>query len=289
MNSQLRKIFLDICQGYTEAQFKDKPIFFKHLGDREQILIDEHQQEWNARLLKLGAASRQDKLAAANKEKTWTTPQEASFNAKQKELTKWLSNKPKFRSIQQIDGFFEVAEEYRKEIIEMAGPRNQALTGCAEDTAAFEAYNHEIGLSCFADKGLSVPFFECYDDIEDSDALKLHELYYQKLSFIRNDGFKELKRLCCQDFFYNKFWITDNSFYFLNKPLWSLSQLQMYLLSFGKRYVEVLKYCNKAPERFYDEPEKLECYALMVQDKGEDDEETSGQMQANIRNARGGK
>lgn len=286
MKSDLRKLSLDICEGFSEVKFQKKTLYFKHLGENEQIKLDEYENAWKNKILKLGAPTRDQKLKIADIEKIWTSDQEQVFQRQQKEFLRFYNNKPKFNSIRHIDGFFDTVEDMKRELIVLGMPRNQAIGNCAEENAAFETYNQEIYESCFADKELTIPFFEDYDDIEEKEALELHSLYYEKISSLKTDGFKKIKQICCQEFFYNKFWITDNAFFFLNKPLWKLTILQSYLLSLGKRYTEVLKYCQNAPERYYDEPDKLECYALMVQSHGEDSGDSSRDMINQVKKAR---
>ncbi len=286
MKSQQKKIFLDICGGFTHTKFQGRDLYLKHLGEREQIRLDDHEAEWKERILKIGVPTREQKLKLANLEGSWTTEQENQFQRKQKEFLRYFNKKPKFRSIEQIDGFFESIEEMKGELIIFGLPRTQAIGTCAEDNASFEAYNQEIYESCFADPDLTVPFFEDYDYLEEKTALELHNLYFDKIAILRIDSLKMIKQICCQDFFYNKFCISDNSFFFLNKPLWTLTTLQTYLISLGRRYSEVLKYCQNAPDRFYDEPDKLECYAVMIQERGQDDGDSGSDMLNQVKKAR---
>jgi len=287
---QLRRIFLEICAGYSEAKLQGRTIYFKHLGDAEQADLDEFEENWRARIVGLKTPTKDEKIKLAHKEGTWTEKQETAYNRKIKDLQMFQSIKKNWSSVKQIDDYFEDLRVMRAEIIVDSMPRTQAIGLCAEENASFNTYSQEINLASFADKDLTIPFFTDYDYIDDATAAALHNAYYDKVSFLRSDGFKLIKQISCQDFFSNKFWLSENAFYFLNKPLWSLSQLQTFLLSFGKRYVEVLRYCHGAPEHFYEEPEKLECYAQMVQEKGEPkNEDTGADMLAQVNKARNGR
>ena len=174
-------------------------------------------------------------------------------------------------------------DDYSKQVNE----RSKILGNCAEDMAAFDCYSKEIEMACFSDKELTIPFFEDFDYLSDADMATLHILYYDSVSFLYSDNAKLIKQITCSDFFASKFWLADNGGAFLGKPIWLLTNLQSLLLSYGRRYSEVLKHCGGAPEHFFEEPEKLECYAIMAQTQGADDEETSGNMHNQIRKARG--
>lgn len=270
MNSTLRKKLVEICEGRTKSKLAGRTIYFKHLSEYDQIALEETEEKWRAEMIDLGMPSRETRLAEANTAGTWTDSQEDNLNATQKEFNRFFEHKPKFRDVEHIDSWFDTVEVMKGEIEELLRERSAALGQNAEEDAQFEAYNQEIRTAAFADPEFKIPFFDDYDDLDGKTLNDLHVLYYTEISSLRIDGFKTIKKICCQSFFTSKFAICENPFYFLYKPVWQLTHFQAYLIALGSRFLEVMRNCANAPEDYFDEPDKLECYALMVQQKGDD-------------------
>lgn len=161
------------------------------------------------------------------------------------------------------------------DIVVASIPRSQLIGDCAEDLAGAATNLEEISLSSFADRGFTIPFFDDLDDLDSREINEIQNLYSREVSSMQGGGMKTIKRIVVQEFFSHRFWIAADPANFLMLPLWNLSHLQTYLLSYGKRFTEVLKYCSGAPEHFYEEPEKLEFYAIMIQDGKSGDNKSS--------------
>lgn len=263
---KLRRIFLEICQGFSKTKFQKRDIYFKHLDEIAQNQVDEYEEAWKTRLINLGTRTAAQALAEAYKEKRWTAEQENEFNSISESYRRFCRKLPeRFLSVDHIDQHFELREEMRKEIVVAQIPRFAAIGGNAEDSAYHAAKLEEIRLCSFADPEFKVPFFFDFDYLSYQESSELQALYYNQITSIQSDNVKEIKRIAAQHFFCYKFSISENPADFFRKPLWELTQFQTLLLCFGRKFVQYLPYCADAPDHFYEEPDKLEYYSLMVQ------------------------
>jgi hypothetical protein len=246
---KLRRNFLEICQGFCKTKFQGRDIYFRHVGETIQGQIDEYEEAWKTRLIKLGTRTASQALEEAYKEKRWTQEEENQFNSVSESYRFFCRKLPeKFFNVQSIDQYFDVREEMRKEVILAQIPRIEAIGGHAEDSAYRAAHLEEIRLSSFADPEFKIPFFADFDYLSYSDSSALQTLYYNNVTSIQSDNVKEIKRIAAQHFFCYKFSISENPADFFRKPLWELTQFQTLLLCFGRKFVQHLPYCADAPK-----------------------------------------
>lgn len=265
--SLLRKQFLDICQGFSKASFQGRDIYFRHVNDVLQVDLDEYEEIWRKKAIKLGTLTEDAALARAIKNKKWSKKQETNLIRQREEYDLFCHN-AKFRSIKEIDGHFDERERFKKEILTLNIPRFEALGLYVEKSAAEAVYREEIRFCAFADAEFQIPFFSDFKYLDYLTLCNLESLYLNTVAILKMDSLKQIKRISCQDFFAHKFFISENPADFFQAPLWGLSQLQTFLLCYGKKFSDILPHCSGAPERFYEEPDKLECYAKMMQEKG---------------------
>lgn len=264
---KLRQTCLEICKGFTQDKFQGRTIYFKHVGEEVDCLLNQYENDWRTRILKIGHPSFEQALAAAYRDGKWDKERERKYLDAVEAYKILLRKSPKvFASVGMIDAHFETRALMQQDIIAAKIPRNHAIGDNAEDNALQATQLEEIRLCSFSDSNFTIPFFEDFDYLSHKDSAELQNLYYNKVSFIHLDSMKEVKRIVCRYYFSDKMALTESPADFFRVPLWKLTHFQTYLLRFGQKFGQHLPYCHDAPPHFYDEPDKLEYYSLMVQE-----------------------
>ena len=98
-----RKIFRDICRGYSEINFQNSPVYVKHISTQEQVDLDEVYQNELDRLIKKGLPSNKDRLDTIIKEGLWSNEDEIWISSQKDYILRMEESKKNIILKSQID------------------------------------------------------------------------------------------------------------------------------------------------------------------------------------------
>lgn len=72
MSRVLRQAFLDVCNGYSVADYKGKKIYIKHLSHKEHLMLDDLQDSFKKDAIDSGIPSEKEKINYLVSEGLWS-------------------------------------------------------------------------------------------------------------------------------------------------------------------------------------------------------------------------
>jgi hypothetical protein len=260
-DSHLRRIYRDVCRGYSESQYTGRPVYIKHLTVFDQTDIDLLREKAFDAVRARGVKTEVEKLKWLGDKGLWTRKDEGDLAAQ----TAYVENLEKTKSrlaiksqIVQVDGQLS---EARNKLAILTDRRTRSLGLTAEHVAEQKVQYEHIRLAFCSDVGLSIPRFVPSDiaAISDEDA---DRLLYDYITCITQFSPDNLRRIAIAPWFTNQFGLCgDRLETFYGRPIAVLTIYQANLLHYGQYFRSILTQ-NDLPKDILGNPDKIEDYML---------------------------
>lgn len=255
MGNNLRKVFADICRGYSVAKWNG-PVYLKHLSHFEQVDLDSCYDNYFAIARKRKLQTKAEKLEWLEKKKLWARKNEGELST-QKAYVDNLEKTLKLLFLKsQMDAHKETLNTEKKKLSAMIAEKESLLGLTCEKYAEQKMFNNYILLSFYKDSELKNRLFtdKEFDNLEEDEMDELFRVYVDI-----SNGFSEqnLKKIAVSSFFTAYFGICENVQEFFNKAVCDLSFNQLNLLYYA-RYFKTIIQNNKLPDDIRENPEKIE-------------------------------
>jgi hypothetical protein len=258
LESQLKKIFSDICRGYSIKSWQDEKIFIKHLNHHDQVDIDDFYQNAFDAALARKIRTEEQQLKWLKDKKLWSDKDESSLSMQKVYIENLEKTKSKLIFKAQIDQVGKDLDTAKQKYYEDLNRKNELVGLTAERVADQKMQYEYLRLSCFKDAELKKYMFtrRQMENLSDEEAYNLMDLY---MDVIIGFGPKNLKQIALAPYFTNSFYLCgDNHFGFFNKAMCDLTMYQSNLLSYGIYYKNILTTTENIPSDVKDDPDKLE-------------------------------
>lgn len=257
--SNLRRVFSEICRGYSVAEWRGKPVYIKHLTHFDQVDIDVFHEKALAIAIKKGIFTRETKLKWLSEQGLWTTKNEREVTI-QSDYVKTLGTtlKSLFAEVQ-IRAHKETTEREKDKLAKMIQVREDLVDLTAETVADRKVQFRYILHAFYAEETLTKRLFteRDMDRWDENDSYGLLDLYVNRVS---DYGSSSIRKIAIADFFTSYFYLcADDIPSFFGKPICSLSVYQINLLSYGSYFKNVLSN-HQVPDHVKDDPDKIEDY-----------------------------
>lgn len=271
----LKRIYSDICLGYTEAVFNGQPIYFKHLNTFDRSEVDDVYNDAVTRALELGLLHEKDALDLFSKRGLWPADKEKAISVAQREIDSLTAARQNLSYPGQLEEINKLLQESIATLTKLYSERSYLIGKTVEDFANQRANTEFIYLSSFLNKDLKTPLWERehFNNFVDNDLLSpLLECYQSAFSLLTIDN---IKKIALEPFFQRPFSLLDNSAKFFDISVFKLTDYQVQLLDYGDYYNKLLEECYKAPLEVRRDPAKLEEFYLLQKNKAEVPEQES--------------
>jgi hypothetical protein len=259
----LRRSFVDICNGYSKITWNEREIIVKHLSHFDQINIDEEASKYYEDAKKRGIFTIEERLQFLEKEGLWTKKNEAELS----DQKFYIDNLKKTRQqlalklqIQQMDKtILEANIKYR----ELYVKKSELIGIVCENYRDRKMDLYHIKLLFYKNIDFKDKFFSNneLDELEDEEIGEILNLYS---SFLDQFSYTNLKKIAVTDFFTSSFYLSDNLYDFFRKPLFFLTYYQSNLLSYGSYYKRLIQ-GNQIPPEILDQPDEIENFVRKSQ------------------------
>ena len=252
----LRKIFTDICNGYTKKIFNEKDIYIKHLSHFDQINIDEHYSTYYDLAKKRGLFTLKEKLIFLEKENLWTKKDQINLDDTKLYLDNLKKTKDQLIFKSQTHQIEKSIIETDKKYTELCSKKDNLIGLVCENYSDKKIELFYISILFFKDNNLTQLLFSERElnDIDYDCSDSILKIYYNFLSEFSHNN---IKKISISDFFTSILYLSDNIDSFFGKPLSKLTFYQINLLSYGLYYKNIFKN-NTIPDNIKEEPEKIE-------------------------------
>ena len=258
----LRKIFADICRGYTATIINGRQVFIKHISHFDQVDLDDCYEKYFAKAKHRGVTTLEERLAWLDAKKLWTKKDEAELFQQKSYVENLIKTQAKIFIKSQLEAHKKTIMEAQNKQAELIEKKESLLGMTCENYATKKMHSHYIFLSFWKDKELKkrlheIEDFENLDDVEMND---LMSMYVDKMGAFSE---KNIKSIVISNFFVSYFSNFDvNSQNFFGKPVVELTFNQLSLLFWASYFKSILQNHN-VPDNIKNDPEKIEEYIAM--------------------------
>ncbi len=270
MNDPFKKykdLYRDIIFGYSEFRFKSKDkVFIKHLNDLETGESERRYDEFLYTAQESGLKTEEQSIKFLIEEGVWSDKKEQESKELQDKLLQLQATKSKLIVKSQVAMLEEEIKPIRESLAILHQERHENVGMTAEVFANKKISELTLQKSMFKDRGLKELYFteEEFDYLEHHEVNECLSLYTEMIA--EKFGGDEIKRVAVSPFFMNAYVICDdNVFNFFGKPILSLTNFQVSLMSHAKYLKNLMSNHKSPPEDFQGSPDKvIEWYELQI-------------------------
>lgn len=254
--SNLRRLFADICRGYSTARWRDEAIYIKHLSHFEQVDLDgEYQRYFDAAKVRK-IPTTEEKLAWLTAQGIWAKKDDADIRMQKDYLDGLRKTKEQLFNKAQLKDLDRQINEVSAKLYEVTHRREVLIDLTCERYAERRMQDYYIYLSFHRDAKLTMPLFARpeFNDLQDEDLDELNGLYY---TFLLSFDQLQLRRLAVAPFFMSYFYLSSNAETFFGRPISQLTYYQLNLLSYAIHYKQLYQN-NDIPDSTKGDPDKID-------------------------------
>lgn len=259
-----KKIFCDICEGYSITKHGSDSLYIKHISLSDHVSLDELRESFISEAKNRGLPTIEESLNNLKEEGYWTEKDELSLNQEEMFLEKIKDQKKHTYLKSQIEIFNKQIDDSLKKINNLKNKRNSLLGNTCENFADQRITEEFLKISLFKDKNLQKSYFtEEEFDYLSPESLSEYVIHYNNCINLITDY--RIQKLVLEDFFTYYISYCEDPIHFFGKPVTNLSHNQLKLLLFARYFKNILANNDKIPEEYKKDPEKLIDYVTANQ------------------------
>lgn len=253
----IRKIFVDICNGYSVGQWNNYDIYIKHLSILETVELNDFYEKNIEIAQKNGIKKRQERLDWLNEKGLWGKVEEQELDKQKDYIDNLTKTKERLFISSQIKIHQKLLDEESAKLNKLLNKKESLIGSTAEKIADQKVQFYYMYISFYKEKLLNNRFFtkEYIDSLDDEESFNLLGFY---IKIIEKFGNKNIEKIAISNFFTNSFYICgDNIKDFFGKPIYLLTNYQSNLLSYGLYFKNIISSNPDLPDNIKDDPEKI--------------------------------
>ena len=264
----LRYIFRDVVQGFSQGIWKDQDVYIKHLSALDQVDLEEIDQSYFDRAQKKGLPTREEALERLKEEELWLNEDQRILDEHQTYLEGVTKTREQLFLKSDLDKNEAQLKEAKIKLVVLESKKEELIGHTCEKYARSRVSDFYILKSFFKDETLLDPLLTqiAIDELTQSEMADLVKQYNEKVANVDDDS---VQRLTLEDFYAPYFPFADSVMNFYNKPLFDLSSLQVKLIVFTRMFKNIFETHPKIPDTIRKDPAKIIDY-VNAQDKAKD-------------------
>jgi hypothetical protein len=247
---ELKVIYKEIIEGYTFNETKG--LYVKHLNEIEHGELARKRASLFYNFKKEGLPSEEERVKQLIDCEAWTKAQEEEVDALRQDIAGNLKNLPKI-IVEQQGPYRKVIDNLQEKLDKLVEERRDLIGATAEEYAERESLGYYLSLCLYKDSKLTEKFLveDDFDDLENEQISELVSVVRGTYARFTED---KVKKIATLSFFLNYFSNCKESiYYFLCKPLYSLTTYQLLLVSLGSRNLNILGQVDASPPELMGE------------------------------------
>lgn len=258
-DAALRRLYADICRGYSIVEYEGRAVYIKHLSVFDQTEIDETHALQLEKATKRGIKTEADKLKWLQTKGLWMPRDEADLAGQKAYVGNLEKTRSKLAIKTQVDQMTKQIEEARNKLNSSIVRREKFIGLTAEQIADKRTQYEYIRLTFYHDPELRCPVFSKSDvgQLTDEQADMLLVIYISTITKFTSDIFR---RIVINRFFTDQFYLcAERIETFFGRPMVNLTLWQTVLLSWAQRFYHLMTQ-NELPPEVMNNPDKIEDY-----------------------------
>ena len=255
-NVQLRRIFIDICRGYSESTWGKTNLFIKHFSHFEQLNIEYDREKFFNSAVDKKIPTLAEKKEWLAKEKLWGKDKDDLLLDRTRFCAGLRQNRAKTVVKAMQKQYDPEINRVQAEIDDLTYTKNKLIGLTAEGYADQRVQLSYIFQGFFKDEQLKQSLFtkKQYDRLDDEEVDELTEIY---IEYIKHYTLNNIKKIAVSEFFTSYFYLSENLSEFFKKPLCELTYNQVNLITYGQHFRRILSRTD-IPDNIRSDPERIE-------------------------------
>jgi len=197
---ELRKLFRDICNGYSSFEYNSNSLYVKHLGHGDQLYLEELQEKYSQEALEKGLYNEKSRLEYLKQEGLWSDRQDRAILDQQTFLNGLITGRANIRLPSVLKRIESQINDEEKKLVALLKEKRDLIGLTTERYAEKLVNDYYIRSSIFCDKEFSKLFLndEKFEDMEDEEVRDIFDEYYK---IFNNFSEFNINKLAIQDFY----------------------------------------------------------------------------------------
>ena len=251
-----KKIFRDICKGFSVIESSIGKFFVKHVSYEDQTDLDDLRENYYNSAKERGLPTLDEAIKNLQEENSWTQQEESKLKNEENFLNNLINGKKKLYLKSQIDSHNKQIEKTQEEIYKLKNKRSSLIGNTCENHADQSVTEDFIKKTFCKDSSLKELAF-CDSEFDDLDASVIGELVILYSSTITKISDDNIQKMVLCDFFSYYMSFCEEPFHFYGKPVIELTHNQLKLVLYARYFKNILSNSEKIPEEYKKDPEKL--------------------------------
>lgn len=257
-NDNLKLIYSQIIQGYSNFLFKNSVGYIKHLNALDSSIIDIKRQEYLDKAKNSGAPTYIEKLNELIDKNLWSKDKDNKIQEIKDYLANLKHTKSKYTIKRDIDPVNKEIERYNIQLFDLVLEKEKLIGKTAEHYADKKVNEYYIYHSIYSDNSLNNRLYseEQFNELENLELDKLVKIYNDKMSIFHE---AHLKKIALMPYFMNLLILAgDNIYNLFGKPIIYLTFYQVEIIQHGRTFKNILQNSKTQPDAvIMSDPDKL--------------------------------
>lgn len=253
----LRRLYSDICRGYSVAELGNQVRYVKHFSVFDYTEVDEVRERAFEDVVRRGMRTEEQVKKWLADQGLWGVKEDRELAIQEDYLESLRKTRSKAHLISQVKQMDVQINEAELKVAELANKHARLMDKTAEQAADQKVQYEYMRLGFFTDAGLTTPLLtrEAIDELSDGETESLLFAYIDVINRFSSDT---LRKIAVAPFFANYFYLCgDDPTRFFGKPVSHLTLNQVNLLSWGSNFKSLMTQ-NEIPKEMQGNPDKIE-------------------------------
>lgn len=254
--SNYKKIFRDVKNGFSEVKILENLFYLKHMSFEDQVDIDTIYDKYFEQAKSKGVPTHKETLERLIEENEWSNKKEREISQQQDFIDNLIKQKKALYLKSEILRVNKDLEEAQKKLSDLKNVRAMFFSRTAESYAEERVNDYYIIKCLYKDKKLEQPAYSIdeFDDIDSEQLFAIIKEYNRVYKQINDDS---IQRIVLQDFFNLFMPFAENPIEFYGRPICELSYNQLKLLVYSRFFKNVFQQNENMPSEIKSDPDKI--------------------------------
>ncbi len=251
-----KKLFLDIGNGYSPAEYSNKKVYVKHLCSENYIELNDKEKFYHDKALKRGLPTEKQALEKAIEEGDWSQKDEDFLETQRSFIDNLHKSKSHLLLQSEKDRHQKTIDAETKKLNNKILEKDQVVKNTAEVYARKQNNDFYIFSSLYKDKNLTETFFslEQFEELSYTEIADLITLNNNHA----NDFLEEnIQEMVLQDFFFPYMFLCEKPTELFGLPAISLTNFQLTTLLYSRIFKNIFDHNSDIPDNIKKDPKAL--------------------------------
>jgi len=261
-----RKIFRDICLGYTKVNQDDKTFFVKHFHSNDYLDFTFKEKYFLEKAVKRGIPTEAESLKQAKDGGLWTDKDESFIDSQEYFVENLKKTKVNLNLKSERDAHQKVIDEEEQKLFLKKQEKVKILGSTAESYASKQMNDFFITSAFYSSPEFKQKLFseDVFNEMSYSEIA-----YYIKINNSLNKVLNEdtIQRVVLEEFFFPFMYLCEKPTELFGKAAVDLTNNQLSILTYSRVFKNVLDNNSDIPDKIRKDPDALLEYAKSSKSK----------------------